>query len=51
MGRRKTTPRAGARAKAKKAVAYGQAHVHANFTFEKMIDRTEAIYRELVPDR
>lgn len=31
MGKRKTTPRAGARAKAKKVVAYGQAHVHANF--------------------
>jgi len=31
MGRRKTQPRAGARTKTRKAVAYGQAHVHANF--------------------
>jgi len=28
----------------------GHAHVHANFTFEKMVDRTEAVYRELMAD-
>jgi len=38
-------------AEAKQMAERGQAHVHANFTFENMVDRTEAIYRELVPDR
>lgn len=38
-------------AEAKQMAARGYAHVHANFTFERMIDRTEAVYRELVPNR
>jgi hypothetical protein len=29
----------------------GYAHVHANFTFERMVDRTEAVYLELLRDR
>lgn len=29
----------------------GYAHVHANFTVERMVDRTEAVYRELLADR
>jgi glycosyltransferase involved in cell wall biosynthesis len=36
---------------AKQMAERGYTHVHASFTFEKMVDRTEAIYRELVPDR
>jgi spore maturation protein CgeB len=38
-------------AKAREMAERGYAHVHAKFTFETMIDRTEAVYRELVPDR
>ena len=38
-------------AEAKQMAKRGHAHVHANFTFEHMVDRTEAVYRELVPDR
>ena len=38
-------------AEAKQMAERGYAHVHANFAFETMIDRTEAVYRDLVPDR
>lgn len=38
-------------AEAKQMAERGYAHVHANFTFEKMVDQTEAVYRDLVPDR
>jgi glycosyltransferase involved in cell wall biosynthesis len=37
-------------AEAKQMAERGHAHVHANFTFETMIDRTEAVYRELLPN-
>jgi glycosyltransferase involved in cell wall biosynthesis len=36
---------------AKQMAERGHAHVQANFTIERMLDRTEAIYRDLVPDR
>lgn len=38
-------------AEAKQMAERGHAHVHANFTFERMVDRTEAIYRELLAIR
>lgn len=38
-------------AEAKQMAERGYAHVHANFTFERMVDRTEAVYRELLPNR
>ena len=38
-------------AEAKQMAERGNAHVHANFTFERMVDRTEAVYRELLADR
>jgi glycosyltransferase involved in cell wall biosynthesis len=38
-------------AQSKQMAERGYAHVHAHFTFEKMIDRTEAIYGGLVPVR
>jgi len=34
-------------AEAKQMAERGYAHVHANFTFERMIERTEAVYAEL----
>jgi glycosyltransferase involved in cell wall biosynthesis len=37
-------------AEAKQMAERGHAHVHANFTFERMIDRTEAVYQELLDD-
>jgi glycosyltransferase involved in cell wall biosynthesis len=37
-------------AEAKQMAERGYAHVHAHFTFEQMVDRTEAVYRELLPD-
>lgn len=36
---------------AKQMAERGYAHVHANFTFERMVDRTEAVYRELLANR
>lgn len=38
-------------AEAKQMAERGCAHVHANFTFAKMIDRTEAVYGELLGNR
>ncbi len=38
-------------AEAKQMAERGYAHVHANFTFERMVDRTEAVYRDLLPNR
>jgi glycosyltransferase involved in cell wall biosynthesis len=38
-------------AEAKQMAERGYAHMHANFTFATMIDRTEAVYRDLVPER
>jgi glycosyltransferase involved in cell wall biosynthesis len=38
-------------AESKQLAGRGYAHVHANFTFERMIDRTEAVYKELAIDR
>jgi len=36
---------------AKQMAERGHAHVHANFTFERMVDRTEAVYTELLAIR
>jgi len=38
-------------AEAKQMAERGYAHVHANFTFERMVDRTEAVYRDLLINR
>jgi glycosyltransferase involved in cell wall biosynthesis len=38
-------------AEATQMAGRGYAHVHTNFTFEKMVDRTEAVYRELLANR
>jgi glycosyltransferase involved in cell wall biosynthesis len=38
-------------AEAKQMAERGYAHVRANFTLEQMVDRTEAVYGELLPTR
>ena len=38
-------------AEAKQVAERGYAHVHAHFTFERMVDRTEAVYLELLANR
>ncbi len=38
-------------AEAKQMAERGYAHVHANFTFEQMVDRTEDVYRDLLASR
>lgn len=38
-------------AEARRLAERGHARVRAEFTFEKTIERTEAVYRELLPDR
>jgi len=39
------------RAEMTEMAEHGHAHVHANFTFEKMVDQTEAVYRDLLANQ